>query len=175
MKGRSAFDFTLNLFALLAILIIIFVLISVCLAVFMRYFLRNPMGWVVQTSQYSLVFVTFLGAAWALKRERHVTMDLITNMLSPGKKAMLGLITSTIGTIICLVITFYSTLVTLDHFRRNIHDMQVLEVPLGPMFAVITLGSFMLFVQFLRRGYGYLEQWRASRREQAGQEKGRKS
>ncbi|MFH1953844.1 MAG: TRAP transporter small permease subunit [Pseudomonadota bacterium] len=168
IKGRSAFDFILNLFALLAILVIIFVFISVCTAVFMRYFLRNPFGWVIQTSQYSLVFITFLGAAWVLKRERHVSMDLLTNRLGPRKKAMLGMITSAAGTIVCLIITFYSTLVTLDHFQRHIHDMQVLEVPLGPMFAVITLGTFTLFIQFLRQGYGYLEKWRASSREQAG-------
>jgi TRAP-type C4-dicarboxylate transport system permease small subunit len=110
-----------------------------------------------------------------LKRERHVSMDLITNRLGPRKKAMLGIITSVVGAIVCLIITFYSTLVTLDHFQRRINDMQVLEVPMGPMFAVITLGTFMLIIQFLRRGYGYLEQWRVSRREQAGQEKGHKS
>ena len=166
MKGRSAFDFILNFFALLAILIIIFVLISVCLSVFMRYFLRNPMGWVVQTSQYSLVFVAFLGAAWVLKRERHVTMDIATNRLSPGKKALLGVITSAIVTIVCMVVAFFSTQVTIDHFQRNIHDMQVIEVPLGPIFAVITLGLFSLFIQFIRRGYGYLELWRASGRGQ---------
>ena len=163
LKVWSAFDFTLNLFALLAILIIIFVLVTVCLGVFMRYFLNNPLGWVVQTSQYSLVFVTFLSAAWVLKREKHVTMDLLTNWLSPEKKAMFGMITSVIGATVCLVITFYSTLVTLDHFQRKIYDMQVIEVPLGPLFAVITLGCFTLFIQFLRRVFGYLEQWRTSK------------
>ena len=163
MKVRSAFDFTLNLFALLAILVIIFVLISVCLGVFMRYFLNNPIGWVVQTSQYSLVFVTFLSAAWVLRREKHVTMDLLTNWLSPGKKAMVGMITSIIGAIVCLVITYYSLQVTLDHFQRKIYDMQVIEVPLGPLFAVITLGCLTLFIQFLRRVFGYLEQWRTTK------------
>jgi len=167
-KGRSVFDFTLNLFAFLAILVIIFVLITVCLAVFMRYFLRNPLGWVIQTSQYGLVFVTFFGAAWVLKRERHVSMDLVTNRLSPGKQAIIGTITSAVGTIVCLIITYYSTLVTVDHFRRHITDMQVLEVPLGPMFLVITLGTFTLFIQFIRQSYGYLKKWRESGREKAG-------
>jgi hypothetical protein len=46
--------------------------------------------------------------------------------------------------------------------------MQVLEVPLGPMFLVITLGTFALFVQFLRRGYDYLKKWREFGREKAG-------
>ena len=167
-KGRSAFDFFLNLFAFLAILVIIFVLMSVCLAVFMRYFLGNPLGWVIQTSQYSLIFITFLSAAWVLKRDRHVSMDLLTNKLDPRKKAMLGMITSLFGAIVCLIITYYGTLVTLDHFERHIHDMQVLEVPMGPIFAGITLGTFMLFIQFLRQSYGYLEQWRASGGEKAG-------
>jgi len=171
-RSRSAFDFALSFFSYLSILIIAFVLVTVCLSVFMRYFLRNPIGWVVQTSQYSLVLLTFLSAAWLLKRERHVTMDLLTNSLSPAKKAVLGIITSAVGAIVCLVITFSSMRVTLDHFERHIYDLQVLEVPLGPMFAVITFGCLMLFIQFLRRIYGSMEQWKASRRERTGLEKG---
>lgn len=167
-KFRSVFDVTLNLFSLLAILIIVFVLISVCLGVFMRYFLKNPQGWVVQTSQYSLVFVTFLAAAWVLRREKHVTMDLLTNWLSPGKKAVFGMVTSTVGALVCLIITYYSLLVTIDHFRRKIYDMQVIEVPLGPMFAVMTLGCLTLFIQFLRRISGFLEEWRTSKKAHSG-------
>jgi len=167
MKSQSAFDFTLNFFAFLAVLIIAFVLISVCLSVFMRYFLRNPIGWVVQTSQYSLVFLTFLGAAWLLKREKHVTMDLLTNHLSPGKKAMLGVVTSTVGALVCLVITLSSLRVTLDYFERQIYDYQVLEVPLGPIFAVIALGCLLLFIQFLRRIHGFVGLWKASQKEGA--------
>lgn len=168
IKVRSAFDVTLNLFSFVAILIMVFVLISVCLGVFMRYFLQNPLGWVVQTSQYSLVFVTFLAAAWVLRREKHVTMDLLTNCLSPGKKAVLGIITSIVGALVCLIITYYSFLVTLDHFKRNIYDMQVVEVPLGPMFAVMTLGFFTLFIQFLRRVLEFFDERRTLKGEHSG-------
>ncbi len=163
-KGKSVFDGTINVLAVLGAIIIVFVFVTVSLEVVLRYFLHNPMNWVVQTAQYSLIFITFLGAAWVLRLDKHVTMEIVLNRLQPRNQNLLRAITSIAGALICLVLVIYGIQVTLDLFQRGIYDPQVLDVPMAPLVAVIPLGSFMLFLQFLRRGYGYLERWRASPR-----------
>ena len=167
-KGKSALDGTINVLAILGGVIIVFVFVTVCLAVVMRYFLHSPLNWVTQTSQYSLIFITFLGAAWVLRREKHVTMEMVVNQLKPKNQDLIRTITSIAGALICLVLVIYGIQVALDLFQRGIYDPQVLDVPMAPLVAIIPLGSFMLSLQFLRRGYGYLQRWRASPKQRQG-------
>ena len=167
-RGKSAFDGTINVLAVLGGLIIAFIFVTVCLEVILRYFLERPLGWVVQTSQYGLIYLTFLGAAWVLRLDKHVTMEIVINQLKPRNQDMLRTITSIAGALICLVLVIYGIQVTLDLFHRSIYDPQVLDVPMAPLVAIIPIGSFMLFIQFLRRSYGYLQRWRALPRQSQG-------
>ena len=93
-KSRSPFDSTVNFLAFLAALLIVFAMLIVIFEVVMRYFFRNPQGWVIEIAEYSIVFFTFLGVTWVLREEKHVTMELIVNRLKPRSRVMLGIITS---------------------------------------------------------------------------------
>ena len=159
-KCGHIFDLILDLFAYASIVVIVFLLISVCLSVVMRYFFAEPFDWIVQTSQYCLVFITFMGSAWLLQKDKHVKMDILSSRLTHEKTAILGCITSIIGTIVCAIISYYSIFVTVDRFVRKLYDTQVLEVPLWPLFAIIALGSLTLFFQFCRRTYGFWEEYK---------------
>ena len=157
----KAFDGTIKFMAGFGAVVIIFVLVIVCLEVVMRYFFGRPIAWVIQAAEYGIFFVTFLGAAWVLRQNRHVTMDIMTNRLSQRGRAVLGIITSLIGAIVCLLFVLYGTRLALDLFQRGIYEIKTIEVPKAPLIALIPLSSLALLIQFLRRGYGYLERWRA--------------
>jgi TRAP-type C4-dicarboxylate transport system permease small subunit len=160
-KVSAILDGTIGLLAFVAGVILIFVLLSVCAEVVMRYFLGRPIIWVTEVSEYSLLYITFLGAAWVLKRERHVKMELVLDRLNPKVQALVNTITSIVGAIICLALTYYGAQVTWDHFVRGLHTPTTLRPLLFPILAVIPLGSFFFFIQFLRRTHGYLERYRA--------------
>jgi len=160
-KVVTIFDRITDLLAFFAIAIIIFIMLSVTYDVVMRYF-GHPTLWVVEISEYSLLYMTFLVAAWLLKREGHVKIDLVLNRLSPRAQAMTNVITSIFGLIICLVITWYTAKVTWSHFERGLYMPTYLEVPNAYILVVIPVGSFMLFIQFLRRIHTYLRSFKES-------------
>lgn len=124
--------------------------------VVMRSLLDRPTQWVIEVSEICLVGITFLGAAWVLRSEGHVKIDIFLLRLDPKRQALLNSITSIVGIIICLVVAWYGAKVTLDHFERGIRSPTQLAPPAFPDYLVISLGSFFLAVQFLRRAYGYL-------------------
>ena len=102
------------------------------------------------------MFLTLLGATWLLKLEGHVKMDLLVNQLNPRTQALLNIITSILGAIICLVIAWYGTEVTWSQFQKGITYPTVLEPPVFIILSVIPIGYFLLFIQFLRRTYSFL-------------------
>ncbi len=160
-KVTSIFDSTIDFLALSAAVLMIFIMLCIVADVVMRYVLSRPIFWVVEIAEYSLLWITFLGAAWLLKREGHVKMDLLINRLRPENQALLNTITSFMGAIIFLVIAWYSATVTSDLWQSGYFVSSLnLRAPKGPILAIIPAGSVLLSVQFLRRTYSYLGNFR---------------
>jgi len=167
-KFNAIFDGTIGAGATLAAVIIAFVVIAVSFEIAMRYFLNRPQVWVMEIVEYCLLFITFLGAAWVLKREGHVKLDIVLNRLKPKNEAMVNAITSVIGAVIFLAIAWYGAVTTWDNFVRGFWVASELEPPRAPIIAIIPIGSLLLFIQFLRRTYGYLRSWRTSPDKEQG-------
>ncbi len=161
-KVASVFDGITNFLALLAAVLLILIMLSVTYDVVMRYFLGRPQIWVVEIAEYALLYITFLGAAWLLKKDGHVRMDLLLSRLNPEAQAILNTITSIIGVAACLTLTWYSTQVTWTYFQEGRYMNTALFFPIAPILLVIPVGSFLLFIQFLRMNYGYLGSWRTA-------------
>ncbi|MFC2047546.1 TRAP transporter small permease, partial [Chloroflexota bacterium] len=118
--------------------------------------------WVIEVGEYGLLYMSFLGAAWVLRREGHVKMDLVLNRLKLRSQVLLNVITSILGAIVFLIVTWYSAHFTWDLFQLGYIVDAYLDPPKWPIMAIIPVGSFLFSIQFLRRSYGYLRNWRAS-------------
>ncbi|MBW8036676.1 MAG: TRAP transporter small permease subunit [Planctomycetes bacterium] len=161
-KLNLVFGGTIKFLAFLAGVLLIFMMFSVSLEVVLRYFFDRPMMGLLEVIQVILLYITFLGVAWVLKLEGHAKMDLVLNLLNPRAQSLLNTITSSICAMICLVITWYGALVTWEHLQKGLYLVGVLDIPSGLRLMIIPVGTLLLFIQFLRRTYGYLRVWRAS-------------
>ena len=149
-------DKIMEIFAFLAGLILAFILLSVCLEVFMRYFLNRPLQWVVELTEYALLYITFLGAAWLLKRGGHINVDIFLSLLSSRTRAGLKIFSSLIGIIVSFCLVWSGFAVSWEHFQDGIYNITLLEFPKAPLLAIIPIGSLILLAQFIRRAYGSL-------------------
>ncbi len=162
IKAGAIFDRTLDLAAVLAAALIVFIMLAESAEVVMRYFFRRPFIWVVEISETILLFAAFLGAAWLLRSEGHIKMDLVLNRFSAGPRAIFHAINSLIGAFCCGVLVWYGALMSWSNFVRGAFEPTVLEIPSAYVLVIIPIGAFLFFIQCLRRGYGYLKEWRTS-------------
>ena len=154
------FDNVLALLALLAALLMVFIIIAVDLEVIARYVFNSPIIWVVEVTRYCLLFMTFLGTAWVLKNERHVSVDLVLNQLSFKTRALATTIVSLICAAVCLILTVFGVWVTAETYQLGYLMASELEPPQFVIFFIVPVGFFLLFIQFLRRTFLYLKTWR---------------
>lgn len=161
MKLRAIFETTLNVFSVAAGVLVAFLMLVVSADVFMRYFLNRPIFWTIEVTQYAMVFILFLGAAWLLREEGHVVMDVLINRLGQRYRNLTNVFTSVLGAIVCLLITWYGVKVNIDYIKMDYMYSATLEIPAFLLQAVVPLGTFLLFIQFLRRAYGYLGKLKA--------------
>lgn len=150
------FDYLLGIMAVIGMVILTGMMLVVCWEVVSRYFLGRGTVWVIEFCEYALLYITFLGAAWLLKREGHVEMDLIIIRLSRKTQAIVQGSVSILAAILCSVFAWFGSVVALDHLSRGILQPTLVAPPDFPLFAVIPVGFFLLFIQFLRRAYRIL-------------------
>jgi TRAP-type C4-dicarboxylate transport system permease small subunit len=137
-------------------LILILMMLVVCWEVVSRYFMGRGTVWVIEFSEYALLYITFLGTAWVLKRGGHVEMDLMTVRLKTRTQAVIKGAVSILGAFLCFVFTWFGSVVALEHLARGMHQPTLVGPPDFPLLAVIPLGFFLLGVQFLRRAHRFL-------------------
>ncbi len=136
----------------------------------LRYLFLRPLGWVKEVSEYILVVLGFLVAAWILKDDGHVKMDLVISKVSPKTQTLLNIITSTISTFVVLIIALFSARVIVQFHQTKLVAPTVLEPQKWILLTPIFLGSLLLAIQFMRRTFNLIHRWKV-----LGRQKGEES
>jgi TRAP-type C4-dicarboxylate transport system permease small subunit len=161
LKIDKGFDRVIEFLARLGAALIVFITFGVLIEVFLRYFFGRPIIWMVEVTEYCLLYIPFLSAAWLLKKDLHIRVDLVLSWLNPRAQALINFITSILGAIICLALVKYGVGVTWDYFRSGYFYPTPLRTPGFLILAIIPAGSFFLLIQFLKETYEYLRSLRA--------------
>ncbi|MCU0593876.1 MAG: TRAP transporter small permease [Desulfobacterota bacterium] len=136
--------------AVLAGLFLLFITFSISYGIFTRALNLPSPVWTIQFNEYSLLWMTFLGSAWALSRRKHVAVDILTSRLGPESKRIAEVAHSLVGMVLCGVLCWYSALMTLNFFQRGVTDVQAVDMPKSLILLVIPAGFLVLTAQFLR-------------------------
>ena len=160
-RFNSIFDRTIDMMFYVASGLSLVIFFSVCIELFMRNFFNRPQIWSVEVTEYAMLYVTFLGAAWLLKEEGHVRVDILLVLLKPKSGALLNSITSILGVIACSVLAFYGTWSTWLHYQKVLYTFTAMELLKWPFLIVIPFGSLLLVIQFVRSAYAYWEKFKS--------------
>lgn len=140
-----------NAFAVVAGLLLLFSTLSVAYSIFTRALKLPSPVWIVQFNEYGLLWITFLGTAWVLAKDRHAVIQLFTNTLSPRGQTRMSLAHNLVGMILCGVLGWFGAVTTWDHFVRNVIDVSSVDFPKAYVLVAIPAGFLLLTLQFLRR------------------------
>jgi TRAP-type C4-dicarboxylate transport system permease small subunit len=153
-------DRVIGALAAAAGVLLLFITFSISYTILARFIDFPTPVWVVQFNEYALLWITFLGAAWLLKRGKHVSIDLLTSQVSPRRRPMLDLVHSAMGFGLCGILFWYAARVTWGQFQRGVTDVQAVDVPKCLVLMVIPVGFLLLDAQFLLNLLGALRKMR---------------
>jgi C4-dicarboxylate transporter DctQ subunit len=147
----KAFDRLIYAMAFLGGVMILFAMAAVCSDVIMRYLFNKPMSWVLQVCEYILLYAPFLAAAWVLKEDGHIKVDIVLSLMSPGFQRFVHVLSSILGFVVMAVITYYGIEVVLELYLSAQPTLGSYRFPQFAITLAVPLGSLVLAVQFLRR------------------------
>lgn len=151
-KATNAIDGFLGFLFALAGALIVLTVILVCGDVLIQWITGRSLIWVQETVEFSLVWLTFLGASFVLKEGGHIKMDLIVGRLSRRARRHLECVMSFAGGLICLIMLYYSAKVTMHHAKTGYKLMTYMAPPSAAIDFIVPLGFLLLSIQFLRQG-----------------------
>ncbi len=154
-------DGAISTMAYIAMVLLAFAWLSVCADVICRYFLSRPIPWATEVTEYILLQITLLGAAWLLRKEGHVNVDALTTHLSQKTQAILNVIISYICALVCLIVAWYGITVVHLLFQEQSIIPKQLEIRKYIVYSVIPLGYLVLCGQFIRRGHRFFRTWKS--------------
>lgn len=145
------FDRLVTFCAVLAGCLLVGQMLAVCADVFTRFAFNKPIDGVNALTEWSLVYIAFLGAAWLQRENGHVRVDILILVLPRLPAHLLILLGLAIGLVVTAIVSVYATQVTWKKFVENEFDFFKLSwMPLWVIYAVIPFGSALWFIQLCR-------------------------
>jgi len=130
------------------------IMILITVNVIARYFFHYDIIGVLEITEWSLLVITMLTAPWVLQLDKHVRVDIITNIVgskSPKARYIMALISESLGALICAVVTYESLMVTITQYSQHKVSMSFLSIPMGPLYMFIALCFLFLTLIFAFR------------------------
>jgi len=146
----SFFDRLVDLLAVLAGVILLFITAAVCYTIGMRYLFTKTTIWLMQTTEYALLWIVFLATTWLLREKGHITTDVIYTHLNEKTKRYLDFIIFIIGGLACAFMVYFGIDYTRECIIKEITDVRGVTIPKWTVFIIIPIGSILLTLQFFR-------------------------
>lgn len=151
MKRRGIFDLIIDSLAFLAGVLLVCAVIIVCFEICMRYFVGKPQVWTVEVCEYILFSLAFLGAPWLLKKDGHVSIDIVVAQLRGRSRNYLELFSKTGGIVVSAIICWFSGVTAWDCYVSGVVVTKTLTIPKFYFLSLISLGYFILLLEFARQ------------------------
>jgi C4-dicarboxylate transporter DctQ subunit len=157
------FDRLINFMAFWAGVILVFITAAVCYTIGMRFLFTKTTIWIMQTTEYALLWIVFLATTWLLREGGHITTDVIYTHLSEKKKHYLDGIMCVIGGLTCAMLFYFGVVHMYDCIINRVTDVRAVTVPKATVFIIIPIGSILLTIQFFRMAWSKLVDMRKGR------------
>jgi len=117
----------------------------VFLQFFTRYVLNDSLSWTEEIARYGLMWVVFIGGAMVTRRNSHIAVELLSNVMKPGRlrSALLALVDfiklGFIGLLAYLSITIVE--------RMGIQRMTVFDLSMSWVYGGVAFGCFLMLIR----------------------------
>ena len=118
--------------------------------VIIRYTSNNTIVWGFEFTEYAMVYLTFLGTAWVLKNNDHVSMEVLVVSLKPRPKAVLNFVASLLLVAACFMLLWYGASSTIGNIQNHILSVKYYSMPMYILIIVIPISSFLLLIQAIK-------------------------
>lgn len=119
---------------------------AVFMQVVFRFILKKPLAWTEELAIYCLVWLTFLGAAYALSQRAHIGVDFFTRLFPLPIRKILYTIASLVSIAFYAIMVIYGYELMAQGFKQT---TSVFKLPMGVIYSVIPVSGIILIINLI--------------------------
>lgn len=154
------FDRMLDLLFYFSGLLLMLSMLMIAVSTISRSLFGISIAGTLELSTYMLLYITVLSAPWILREGQHIAIDILP--LSETAKRAVDIVTSVVGFLLFLVISWYAWAVVGDLYQTSYATNSSLAVPRFLITGIVFVASFLLTVQFARSVFVHIKNVRKS-------------
>ena len=117
----------------------------VFLQFFTRYVLNDSLSWTEEIARYGLMWIVFIGGAMVTRRNTHIAVELLSNVMGPGPLRAALLAAVDVIKLGFLGLLAYLSWTIID--RMGIQRMTVFDLPMSLVYGGVAFGCFLMFAR----------------------------
>lgn len=147
------YDKIIDTLAMIGVLLLLAIMVGIGCDVAARYFFNEPIGWMLEFVQHSMLLILFLGMPWLTREGGHVSIDMLVDALPvSGRRVLIGSGLVVAG-LTSGFVAYWALISTIDNFQREVETNGIYPIPRGLLIAVIAIGLALSAIEFMRRSY----------------------
>lgn len=130
-------------------IIVLFFLImsgSVFIQVIFRYCLHKPIYWSEEVPRFMLIWLTFLGAGIAMRKQGHLSITILTNRLKDKTRLKVQLVALILSIVFLIVLAIGGINITLLTMPNR---SAALGLPTGLVYLAVPVGAVLMVLHLL--------------------------
>lgn len=137
--------------AALAAVGIAFIALGVTADVAVRFFANATIPWILETSEYLLFAIAFLGAPWVLRLGAHTAVDILVKAVPPPVQSVMGVAANAVGLATSAALFWYGGLAALQSRALGTMIYKTIVFPEWWVLACVPLCGALLAIEFVAR------------------------
>lgn len=137
--------------AILAGFLTLTMTLVICYSVVVRYFFNISVEWAIEYSEYLIYINVMLATPWVLKIDKHVRVDILSQILPLKAQRGLNIFISILGIVMCSIFFYFSLNETTKAFESGINLVRVIPVKKWIVMSIMPVMSSFSVILFLRK------------------------
>jgi|SRR6185369_9342872 len=117
----------------------------VFLQFFTRYVLNDSLAWTEEIARYALMWVVFIGGAMVTRRNTHIAVELLSNVMKPGLRRAILLATVDFIKLTFLALLAYISVTITE--RMGLQRMTVFDLSMSWVYGGVSFGCFLMLIR----------------------------
>lgn len=139
----------INSFEVFSLVVCVGALTILLIANFIARELFTSIYFAEEISEFLVIFVTFVGVSYGVRRARHIRMGAILDMMPPKVEKILLILISAVSACVMFFMTNVSYNYLL-HSLHKAHETPALKLPYWIFYVIMPLGFFLAGIQYIR-------------------------
>jgi TRAP-type C4-dicarboxylate transport system permease small subunit len=135
-----------RIYVTISVLLLAMLVVTVSAGVVARYFFNSPFDWTEELVTLIFIWISFLGAAVASARHKHVVVDFITARFSFFGKTLIGIF-SNLLTLVFLGMVVIGAVILVPQMLH--HASVALNIPRSVYYLAVLASSALIFLVHL--------------------------